>query len=148
MAFGFRTMIELFYETDFEISNEKLWLDWIIESMENEGKSIEDLNYIFCDDDYLLEINKQYLDHDYYTDVIGFDNSQEDILTGDIFISITRIADNANLNNVKFDNELARVMIHGILHFAGYKDKEEIEKDKMTEMENYYLARFGHLNQI
>ena len=136
-------MIELFYETDFEIGQSEKWIDWIISSMENEGKTIEDLNYIFCDDDYLLEINRQYLDHDYYTDVIGFDNSENDVLTGDIFISITRIADNAKINMVSFENELARVMIHGILHFAGYTDHEEEEKHKMTEMENFYLDRFG-----
>jgi len=138
-------MIELFYETDFEINNESLWINWIVESMKNENKTTEDLNYIFCDDDYLLEINRQYLDHDYYTDVIGFDNSEDDILTGDIFISVTRIADNAQTNNVSFENELARVMIHGILHFAGYLDKEEDEKEKMTEMENFYLNRFSLL---
>lgn len=136
-------MIELFYETDFEIGQSEKWMDWIISSMENEGKTIEDLNYIFCDDDYLLEINRQYLDHDYYTDVIGFDNSENDVLTGDIFISITRIADNAKTNRVSFENELARVMIHGILHFAGYTDHEEKEKHKMTEKENFYLDRFG-----
>ncbi|MBF0597692.1 rRNA maturation RNase YbeY [Faecalibacter rhinopitheci] len=135
-------MIELFYETEFELQNSQEWIDWITESMSNEGKSIEELNYIFCDDEYLLEINRQYLDHDYYTDVIGFDNSEDDVLTGDIFISIERIADNAEQNNVSFENELARVMIHGILHFAGYPDKGEDEKRIMTEKEDFYLNRF------
>ena len=134
-------MIELFYETEFELQNSQEWIDWITESMSNEGKSIEELNYIFCDDEYLLEINRQYLDHDYYTDVIGFDNSEDDVLTGDIFISIERIADNAEQNNVSFENELARVMIHGILHFAGYPDKGEDEKRIMTEKEDFYLNR-------
>ncbi|MBQ0147372.1 MAG: rRNA maturation RNase YbeY [Flavobacteriaceae bacterium] len=135
-------MIELFYETEFELQNSQEWIDWITESMSNEGKSIEELNYIFCDDEYLLEINRQYLDHDYYTDVIGFDNSEDDVLTGDIFISIERISDNAEQNNVSFENELARVMIHGILHFAGYPDKGEDEKRIMTEKEDFYLNRF------
>lgn len=135
-------MIELFYETEFELQNSQEWIDWVTESMSNEGKSIEELNYIFCDDEYLLEINRQYLDHDYYTDVIGFDNSEDDVLTGDIFISIERIADNAEQNNVSFENELARVMIHGILHFAGYPDKGEDEKRIMTEKEDFYLNRF------
>ena len=138
-------MIELFYESDFELKDEQIWIDWITESMKNEGKSIEDLNYIFCDDEYLLQINRQYLDHDYYTDVIGFDNSYDDILTGDIFISEERIADNAKENNVSFENELARVMIHGILHFAGYPDKGEEEKRIMTEKEDFYLNRFEYI---
>ena len=138
-------MIELFYESDFELKDAQIWIDWITESMENEGKSIEELNYIFCDDEYLLQINRQYLDHDYYTDVIGFDNSYDDILTGDIFISEERIADNAKENKVSFENELARVMIHGILHFAGYPDKEEEQKRIMTEKEDFYLNRFQQL---
>lgn len=140
-------MIELFYESDFELKDAQIWIDWITESMKNEGKSIEELNYIFCDDEYLLEINRQYLDHDYYTDVIGFDNSYDDILTGDIFISEERIADNAKENNVSFENELARVMIHGILHFAGYPDKGEEEKRIMTEKEDFYLNRFQYIKQ-
>jgi probable rRNA maturation factor len=138
-------MIELFYESDFELKDEQIWIDWITESMINEGKSIEDLNYIFCDDEYLLQINRQYLDHDYYTDVIGFDNSQDDVLTGDIFISEERVADHAKENNVTFENELARVMIHGILHFAGYPDKGEEEKRIMTEKEDFYLNRFEYI---
>ncbi len=137
-------MIELFYETDFELKDAQNWIDWIVESMKNEGKTIEDLNYIFCDDEYLLQINRQYLDHDYYTDVIGFDNSIEDELMGDIFISIERIKDNATQNNVSFENELARVIIHGILHFAGYMDKEPDEKELMTSKENQYLETFSH----
>ena len=140
-------MIELFYESDFELQNDQIWIDWITESMKNEGKSIEELNYIFCDDEYLLEINRQYLDHDYYTDVIGFDNSEDDVLTGDIFISEERVADNAKQNNVSFENELARVMIHGILHFAGYPDKGEEEKRIMTEKEDFYLNRFDLINK-
>lgn len=140
-------MIELFYESDFELKDAQIWIDWITESMKNEGKSIEELNYIFCDDEYLLEINRQYLDHDYYTDVIGFDNSYDNILTGDIFISEERIADNAKENNVSFENELARVMIHGILHFAGYPDKGEEEKRIMTEKEDFYLNRFQYIKQ-
>ena len=140
-------MIELFYESDFELKDAQIWIDWITESMKNEGKSIEELNYIFCDDEYLLQINRQYLDHDYYTDVIGFDNSYDDILTGDIFISEERISDNAKTNNVTFENELARVMIHGILHFAGYPDKGEEEKRIMTEKEDFYLSKFDYIKQ-
>jgi rRNA maturation RNase YbeY len=138
-------MIELFYETDFEISEDQQWINWVVESMKNEGKTIEELNYIFCDDEYLLEINKQYLDHDYYTDVIGFDNSVEDELMGDIFISVERIKDNAEQNGVSFENELARIMMHGILHFAGYLDKDPEDKELMTSKEDQYLATFSLL---
>jgi len=138
-------MIELFYETDFEFSEPQKWIDWIVESMKNEGKNIEELNYIFCDDEYLLQINRQYLDHDYYTDVIGFDNSVGDDLMGDIFISVERITDNAIQNNVSFENELARVVIHGILHFAGYMDKDPEDKILMTSKEDYYLKTFSLL---
>ncbi len=137
-------MIELFYETDFELKDAKKWIDWIVESMKNEGKTIDELNYIFCDDEYLLQINRQYLDHDYYTDVIGFDNSEEDQLMGDIFISVERIKDNSEQNNVPFENELARVIIHGILHFAGYLDKDPEDKNLMTSKEDQYLATFSH----
>jgi len=140
-------MIELFYESDFELKDAQIWIDWITESMKNEGKSIDELNYIFCDDEYLLQINRQYLDHDYYTDVIGFDNSENDVLTGDIFISEERVADHAQENNVSFENELARVMIHGILHFAGYPDKGVEEKRIMTEKEDFYLDRFDYIKQ-
>ncbi|WP_313384735.1 rRNA maturation RNase YbeY [Chishuiella sp.] len=138
-------MIELFYETDFELHESQNWIDWIVESMKNEGKNIEELNYIFCDDEYLLQINRQYLDHDYYTDVIGFDNSIEDDLMGDIFISVERIKDNSIQNNVSFENELARVVIHGILHFAGYMDKDPEDKTLMTYKEDYYLSTFSLL---
>ncbi|GGE88343.1 rRNA maturation RNase YbeY [Chishuiella changwenlii] len=138
-------MIELFYETDFEITEAQQWINWVVESMKNEGKTIEELNYIFCDDEYLLEINKQYLDHDYYTDVIGFDNSVEDELMGDIFISVERIKDNAEQNGVSFENELARIMMHGILHFAGYLDKDPEDKELMTSKEDQYLATFSLL---
>ena len=137
-------MIELFYETEFEIKDAQIWIDWIVESMKNEGKTIDELNYIFCDDEYLLQINRQYLDHDYYTDVIGFDNSEEDQLMGDIFISVERIKDNSEQNNVPFENELARVIIHGILHFAGYLDKDPEDKNLMTSKEDQYLATFSH----
>lgn len=140
-------MIELFYESDFELKDAQIWIDWITESMKNEGKTIQELNYIFCDDEYLLQINRQYLNHDYYTDVIGFDNSYDDILTGDIFISEERVADHAKENNVTFENELARVMIHGILHFAGYPDKGEEEKRIMTEKEDFYLNTFDYIKQ-
>ncbi|MFA7686956.1 MAG: rRNA maturation RNase YbeY [Moheibacter sp.] len=132
-------MIAFFYETDFKLKDSRVWKNWIKESVQKEGFSIGELNYIFCDDEYLLEINRDYLNHDYYTDVIGFQYSQGSDLTGDIYISVDRITENAKENQTEFKNELARVMIHGVLHFMGYGDKTELEKQKMTELEDFYL---------
>lgn len=139
-------MIALFYETDFKIDNESLWKDWINRSVEMEGYKIHEINYIFCDDEYLLQINKDFLKHDYYTDVIGFQTSKGKSLAGDIFISIDRIEENAAINKVTFQNELARVMIHGILHFMKYDDATEEEEEKMRKAEDKYLAFFDELN--
>lgn len=132
-------MIAFFYETDFKLKDSRVWKNWIKESVQKEGFSIGELNYIFCDDEYILEINRDYLNHDYYTDVIGFQYSQGSDLTGDIYISVDRITENAKENQTEFKNELARVMIHGVLHFMGYGDKTELEKQKMTELEDFYL---------
>ena len=132
-------MIAFFYETEFKLKDSRVWKNWIKESVQKEGFSIGELNYIFCDDEYLLEINRDYLNHDYYTDVIGFQYSQGSDLTGDIYISVDRITENAKENQTEFKNELARVMIHGVLHFMGYGDKTELEKQKMTELEDFYL---------
>lgn len=134
-------MISFFYETDFKINKPRTWKNWLKESAANEGFKIGDINYIFCDDEYLLKINKEYLQHDYYTDVIGFQYSEGKELSGDIYISITRIEDNAQKNNVDFKNEFARVVIHGILHFMNYKDKSEKDAKKMREMESHYISK-------
>src|SRR5690606_23813040 len=101
-------MIAFFYETDFKLKDSRVWKNWIKESVQKEGFSIGELNYIFCDDEYLLEINRDYLNHDYYTDVIGFQYSQGSDLTGDIYISVDRITENAKENQTEFKNELAR----------------------------------------
>lgn len=134
-------MISFFYETDFKITKPRTWKNWIKESVANEGFKICDINYIFCDDEYLLQINKEYLQHDYYTDVIGFQYSEGNEISGDIYISVDRIEDNANQNKIEFKNELARVVIHGILHFMNYKDKSEKEAKKMREMESHYISK-------
>jgi len=107
--------------------------------IQNENKTKGDLSFIFCSDDYLLDINKKYLNHDFYTDVITFDYSENNILSGDVFISIDRVKENAGTFNVPFEEELQRVMIHGVLHLAGYKDKTDKEKKQMTDKENFYL---------
>jgi probable rRNA maturation factor len=135
-------MISFFYETDFKIKQPKTWKEKIQKVVESENHTMEEVNYIFCDDAYLLQINKDFLQHDYYTDVIGFQYSESGPLMGDIYISVERIEENAQNNQVSFENELARVMIHGILHFMGYKDKSPEEEKKMRAGEEKYLSLF------
>jgi len=114
---------------------------WIQQSITNEKFELVSLNFIFCSDNYLLNINQEYLNHDYYTDIITFDNSLEpNHVEGDIFISIDRVKENADQNSVPFPEELKRVLIHGVLHLCGYNDKTIEEKALMTEKENAYLT--------
>lgn len=114
---------------------------WIQQSITNEKFELVSLNFIFCSDNYLLNINQEYLNHDYYTDIITFDNSLEpNHVEGDIFISIDRVKENSDQNSVPFPEELKRVLIHGVLHLCGYNDKTIEEKALMTEKENAYLT--------
>ena len=116
---------------------------WIKSVSQSEGYKLKDLNYIFCSDDYLLEINKQYLQHDYYTDIITFDNSEEEgILEGDIYVSIDRVKDNAESLGVDFEVELRRVLIHGLLHLVGYEDTTDDLKVAMRAKEDACLLLF------
>lgn len=138
-------MISFFYETNFRLNQTRLWKTWIKNCVEAENYKVGDLNYIFCDDEYLLQINREYLNHDYYTDVIGFQYSIGEEITGDIYISIDRITENAKENHVDFHHELARVMIHGVLHFMDYGDKTEEEAQKMREQENKYITLISEL---
>ena len=116
---------------------------WIKSVSESEGYKIGDLNYIFCSDDYLLEINRQYLQHDYYTDIITFDNSEDEgKLEGDIYISIDRVRDNANVLKVDFEIELRRVLIHGLLHLVGFEDSTDDLKQQMRAREDDCLRLF------
>ncbi|HEY0899783.1 MAG TPA: rRNA maturation RNase YbeY [Sphingobacteriaceae bacterium] len=118
--------------------------NWIQSTIIAEGYALDELNFIFCSDTYLLTINQQYLDHDTYTDIITFDNSEEeDRITGDIFISVERVRENANHFGVAFEDELHRVIIHGTLHLLGYPDKTKAEKTRMTQKEDEYLAKRG-----
>lgn len=139
-------MISFFYETDFKIPEESKWKTWLKNSIKKENFRENGINYIFCSDDYLLEINIKYLNHDYYTDVIGFPNSEDSRLKGDIFISVDRVKENAVKQSVNFEKELARVMIHGILHFMNYRDDTAENKEEMTKAENKYLAFFKQIN--
>lgn len=139
-------MVIFNYETDFQLENESKYEDWIDSIIESEDKEPGEINYIFCDDDYLLEINKQYLDHDTLTDIISFDYCIGDLISGDIFISIDRIKDNAQEYDVSFNNELLRVMSHGILHYCGYKDKTQDEQLLMRTKEQEKINMF-HVEQ-
>jgi len=139
-------MIAFFYETDFQISNEEKWKEWLNHSVRKQGFEAEEINYIFCDDEYLLQINIEYLEHDYYTDVIGFQYSEGKELVGDIYISIDRVKENAIENGVEFHNELARVMIHGILHFMNFRDETKEEEEEMRKNEDKYLSFFEEIN--
>jgi rRNA maturation RNase YbeY len=112
---------------------------WIEKSILSEGKRVGDISFIFCSDNYLLEVNKTYLNHDYFTDVITFDYVEDNLISGDIFISVDRIFENAGEFHVSFIEELDRIIIHGVLHLLGYKDKNESDKFVMTEKENYFL---------
>jgi probable rRNA maturation factor len=115
--------------------------NWIHEAIVAEGYALNELSFIFCSDAYLLDMNQQYLNHDTYTDVITFDNSEElKIILGDIFISVDRVRENAAGLKTNLLNELCRVMIHGTLHLLGYKDKSKAAKSLMTDKENHYLS--------
>lgn len=114
---------------------------WIKETIAQEGYKLNELNFIFCSDEYLLRVNQDFLQHDYYTDVITFDNSEElKTILGDIFISIDRVKDNAKQNKASTHDELCRIIIHGTLHLLGYKDKTKNAKTEMTAKEDFYLS--------
>lgn len=130
-------------EINFKAPSAPSLKKWLLQVAKMENSSIKEINYIFCSDDYLLKINKEYLDHHYFTDIITFDNSEaEYIIEGDIFISIDRVQENAVSFGVSLDIELQRVMAHGLLHLLGYKDKSKKEQTLMREKENFYLEVF------
>jgi probable rRNA maturation factor len=125
----------------FSLKNKTLIRNWIKDTIAAEGYALDELSFILCSDEYLHVINKQYLDHDTYTDVITFDNGEElKTILGDIFISIDRVQENASQFNSTLQHELLRVMIHGTLHLLGYKDKSKAAKTLMTKKEDFYLA--------
>ncbi|MHA8088168.1 rRNA maturation RNase YbeY [Aquirufa sp. Wall-65K1] len=129
-------------EIDFNLPQKNRHKAWLKAVAQQEQKTIGDISYIFCSDDYLLEINKTYLNHDTLTDIVTFDNSENPKkLEGDIFISVDRIQENG-LKLGTESSELQRVMVHGLLHLAGYKDKKKEDKAIMTAKEDYYLAQY------
>lgn len=133
-------MIEYNYETKFELKEESILTEWISKIITNKNFSVGEINYIFCDDNYLHKLNIEFLNHDTLTDIISFDNTVGKLISGDIFISVDRIKENALDFGVSFDEELHRVMIHGILHYLGLKDKSKEEKSIMREAENNALS--------
>jgi rRNA maturation RNase YbeY len=135
-------MISFNYENEFELQNEDQLATWISAVILSENKKEGDINYIFCDDDYLLNLNEQYLDHDTLTDIISFDYSVGNELHGDIFISVERVCENAQDFSVTFEEELKRVLVHGVLHYCGYKDKSEEEEQLMRSKEDEKIKMF------
>lgn len=137
-----------FFDEDakFNINQKLKYKKWLKEIALREEHKIGELNYIFCSDEYLYNINLEYLDHDTYTDIITFDNSEvENLIEGDIFISIDRVKENAIKENEGFNHELRRVLSHGLLHLLGYKDKTKKEADLMRKMENQSIQLFDKI---
>lgn len=134
-----------FFEEDikYNLKDKAKVKNWIKEVATIYNKKVGELNYIFCSDEYLLEINKNYLNHDYYTDIITFDQSEsEEKIEGEIYISIERVTENANTNKALFRDELNRVMIHGVLHLLGFKDKTAAESETMRELEDKMIEKY------
>jgi probable rRNA maturation factor len=139
-------MINFNYENDFNLDNEEAIATWLSAVIVSEKKKEGEINYIFCDDDYLHKINLEYLNHDTLTDIISFDYTVGNELNGDIFVSVERVQDNANDFNVSFEEELKRVLVHGVLHYCGYKDKDEESERLMRSKEDEKIAMF-HVEQ-
>jgi len=142
-------MILFFTEdVDFQILRKNSWKNWIKNVITEHQFVVGELNYIFCSDNYLLKINQEYLDHDYYTDIITFPNEEliDGVVSGDLFISVERILDHARMNQCSIQDELKRVMIHGVLHLLGFGDKTEEESKKMRVLENESMLMF-HVEQ-
>lgn len=126
----------------FVLPQKRLYKQWIEQTVLSHGKTVGELTYVFCSDEYLLEMNKTYLQHDYYTDIITFDYSEENNISGDLFISVDRVKDNALKIGVSLQNEMQRVVIHGVLHLCGFKDKEKMDVEIMRKMEEKALLFF------
>ena len=133
-------MIAFNNEIEFKLENQDNLNDWIYQVLEKEQFKLGEVNYIFCSDEQLLEKNIEFLNHDTYTDIISFDYTMGKLISGDIFISIDRVRENSKSFETSFNDELNRVMIHGILHYCGYKDKSVDDKKLMRSKEDYYLS--------
>lgn len=141
MSSGIRFFSE---NISFTIKQKALIRIWVLETVIAENKKLKDLNVIFCSDDILFEINRKYMKHNTLTDIITFNFGEEaDDILGEIYISIERVEENAKKYKKQFENELHRVIIHGVLHLIGYKDKKSQEKKEMKEKEDYYLTKLA-----
>jgi rRNA maturation RNase YbeY len=134
-------MIIFNYETDFKLVNEDKIRNWISLCIEAYGFKEDEINYIFCDDEYLLKLNKEFLQHDTLTDIISFDYTVGKEIGGDIFISVERVEENAKIFSQNIDNEINRVIIHGVLHYFGFKDKTTDEAKNMRNQEAICLQK-------
>lgn len=139
-------MIEFNYLTDFRLENESNLKDWILNIINSEGREEGDIIYIFCDDKYLHKLNIEFLNHDTLTDIISFDYGMDKQINGEIYISIERVLENSVDFKTKFEDELHRVMIHGILHFCGYKDKSDNEEKLMRRKEDESLQNLSEID--
>ncbi len=130
------------FDNSFNLKDRLKIKRWIKQVIENDGSRVGDISYIFCSDERILEVNRQYLKHDFYTDIITFDYVEKDRISGDIFISTDRVRDNATEFNVSFEEELHRVIIHGVLHLLGQQDHTDKEKKQMRTKENKALLLY------
>jgi len=135
-------MIRFFFENTKPAVKKRNLIKNIIQNIVTDnGFTTGDLSIIFCNDDYLLDINKKFLKHDYYTDIITFDQSDNNVISGDLYISMERVKENAKIYRTTYTSELFRVIFHGVLHLVGYEDKDDESSKKMREKENYYLSK-------
>ena len=139
-------MIDFVYNTDFKLANKEVFSRWLISVANEEGFLIDTLVFLFVDDKEILEMNKKFLKHDYYTDVITFGDIKDKKISGDIAISIERVLDNSKTYGVEFEDELKRVMVHGLLHIMGYNDKASNDKSLMSQKEKKAIKMF-HVKQ-
>jgi rRNA maturation RNase YbeY len=136
--------VKIFFEEVKKISIDRKRISLYINDLISEEKFRKgDISIIFCSDDYLLNINREHLNHDYYTDIVTFDYSEDNLISGDLFISLDRVKDNAGTYGEPYERELYRVVFHGVLHLTGYTDHDDDERLVMREKENYYLKKFG-----
>lgn len=134
-------MIDFNFETEFDLQNQLKIKDWIENVIATEGFEVGDISYVFCNDKYLLKLNVEFLNHDTLTDIISFDYTLGKQINGEIYISTERVVENAKDFNAMFEDELHRVIIHGILHFCGYKDKTDSQEKIMRQKEDLYIAK-------
>ena len=140
-------MIDFVYNTDFRLANKDVFSRWLFSVANDEGFLIDTLVFLFVDDNEILEMNKKFLKHDYYTDVITFGDLKDKKISGDIAISIERVLENSKTYGLEFEDELIRVMAHGLLHIMGYNDKTSSDKSVMSQKENKAIKMF-HVKHV